>query len=89
MDNVENFVDDILEYTESWDSHLETLRTLLLKLRDSGLTAKPSKCVLSYFQLPFFGHTVGNGELSADPGKVLSIKGCSRPATKKNKYVPF
>ena len=83
IDNVENFVDDILEYTESWDAHIVTLRELLMKLRESGLTAKPSKCALGYFQLPFLGHTVGNGMLSPDPSKIQSIKGCSLPTSKK------
>ena len=31
MEDVENFVDDILEHSETWESHVNTLRALLLK----------------------------------------------------------
>ena len=81
--NVENFVDDILGYNETWPGHLQTLRQVLVRIRESGLTVKPSKCVLGYFQLPFLGHVVGNGQISPDPSKIESIKECARPTSKK------
>lgn len=83
MQNVDNFVDDILEHTETWETHLDILRELFNRLREAGLTVKPSKCILGYFQLPFLGHTIGNGCISPDPGKIESIKECSRPSSKK------
>ena len=72
-----------VEHSETWESHVNTLRALLLKLREASLTAKPSKCKLGYIHLPFLGHRVGRGMLSPDPGKVASIKECSAPTTKK------
>ena len=83
MQNVDNFVGDILEHTETWETHLDILRELFNRLREAGLTVKPSKCILGYFQLPFLGHTIGNGCISPDPGKIESIKECSRRSSKK------
>ena len=83
ISDVENFVDDILEYTQTWSGHLDVLRALFLRLREAGLTVKPSKCIMGFFQLPFLGHTVGKGLISPDPGKIECIKECSRPTTKK------
>ena len=68
MEDVENSVDDILEHSETWESHVNSLRALLLKLREASLTAKLSKCKLGYFYLPFLGHRVSRGMLSPDPG---------------------
>ena len=89
MEDVENFVDDILEHSETWKSHVNTLRALFLKLREASLTAKPSKCKLGYFHLPFLGHRVGRGMLSPDPGKIEGIKECTPPTTKKTSPVLF
>ena len=61
MQNVDNFVDDILEHTETWETYLDILKELFSRLREASLTVKPSKCILVYFQLPFLGHTFRNG----------------------------
>ena len=83
ISDVENFVDDILEYTQTWSGHLDVLRAYFLRLREASLNVKPSKCIMGFFQLPFLGHTVGKGLISPDPGKIECIKECSRPTTKK------
>lgn len=38
MSVVENFLYDILEYTQTWIGHLEVLRALFVRLREAGLT---------------------------------------------------
>lgn len=83
LSDVENFVDDILGHSELWEDHLNMLREVFMRLREAGLTVKPSKCVLGYFQLPFLGHVVGHGQISPDPSKIQSIRECSRPSSKK------
>ena len=83
LSDVENFVDDILGHSESWKGHLNMLREVFMRLREAGLTVKPSKCVLGYLQLPFLGHVVAHGQISPDPSKIQSIRECSRPSCKK------
>ena len=41
---VDAYVDDIVPHTATWDDHMHTLRQVLQKLRQHGLTAKPSEC---------------------------------------------
>lgn len=41
---VENFMDDVLIATETWEEHLTVLHDLLKLLRDAHLTARPTKC---------------------------------------------
>ena len=56
MDNVDNFIDDIIVYTMTFEQHLKVLRELFQRLRDAGLTAKPSKCLIAYSSLNCLWH---------------------------------
>ena len=44
MKQTDNFVDDVISFTDEWMSHLEELRQLFTRVRRAGLTVKPSKC---------------------------------------------
>lgn len=83
LSDVKNFVDDILGHSKLWEGHLNMLREVFMRLSEAGLTVKPSKCVLGYFQQPFLGHVVGYGQISPDPSKIQSNRQCSRPCSKK------
>ena len=38
------YLDDLVIYSCSWENHLQHLRSILDKLQEAGLTAKPMKC---------------------------------------------
>lgn len=83
MDGVTNYLDDILVHTNTWDEHLRVLEELLNRLRQAGLTVRPSKCELGMRVIDFLGHRVGNGHvqpLNDNAGKIASAQ---RPKTKK------
>lgn len=63
MENVDNFIDDITIFTQTFEQHLERLEELFQRLRSAGLTAKPGKCSLAYSSLNCLGHVVGNEQL--------------------------
>ena len=48
-----NYVDDILGHTKRWDDQLVTLRDISTRLRDAGLTLKPSKCLIGFESIAF------------------------------------
>ena len=50
MTNVDNFIDYIIIYTQSFQDHLSVLRQLFLELCAANLTAKPRKCSLFYLR---------------------------------------
>lgn len=83
MENVDNFIDDILVYTKSLDHHFVVLNELFQRLRTAGLTAKPGKCSLAYSNIDCLGHVVGNEELKPDYDKVEAICTAPIPVTKK------
>jgi len=83
LPNVHNYLDDCLVHTESWDEHLVCLKALLTRLREAGLTAKPSKCQMAFSELEFLGHMVGSGKLFPTLDKVEAMRDASPPKTKK------
>ena len=57
--------------------------SVLQTLRESGLTARPSKCFLGFGSLEFLGHVVGEGVIKPLPDKITKITKVARPKTKK------
>jgi hypothetical protein len=83
LENVGNFIDDILIYTRTLDHHFVVFKEVLRRLREASLTAKPSKCSIAYSSLNCLGHIVGDEQLKPDSEKVTVIKQAPRPITKK------
>ncbi|GFO02736.1 reverse transcriptase [Plakobranchus ocellatus] len=80
--NVKNYIDDIVIHNSTWESHLKSLRTVLSKLREAGLTAKPTKCKLANSHVKFLGHKIGSGTLTPTLDKVEAIKNALPPQKK-------
>ena len=80
--NVDNYLDDILVHTKTWEEHVKTIEVVLEKLRESGLTARPSKCAIGYTKLEFLGHTIEGGKLGPKQSTLDKIQGAERPKTK-------
>ena len=86
MDGLEsslNYLDDCLEHTVTWEEHLQGLRQLFTRIREAGLTARPSKCLFGFPELEFMGHMFGNGKMYPTIDKVEAIQMASPPTTKK------
>ncbi len=81
--NVDNYVDDILGHTVSWDAHMSTLRDIFHRIREASLTVRPSKCYIGYGTIDFTGHVVGKGEIRTEEDKVNKIRNATQPTTKK------
>ena len=41
LENMDNYIDDILMHTVTWEEHLEKLNEVLIRLRHANLTMKP------------------------------------------------
>ena len=79
---VDAYADDIVPHTATWDDHMHTLREVLQKLRQHGLTAKPSKCEIGHANLDLLGHVVGGGSIQPQDRKIEKILEISKPETK-------
>ena len=59
------YIDDISIFSLTWDTHIEHLRTVLIRLQSSsGLTLKLPKCLFGAKTCEFFGHKMGAGYIS-------------------------
>ena len=81
--NVDNFIDDILIFTHTFDQHICVLSDVLERLHSANLTARPTKCSLAYQELECLGHIVGDDKLHPHPDKVSAIQKANHPTTKK------
>jgi len=82
MQQTDNFVDDVISFTDGRMQHLQELRELFERVHGAGLTVKPSKCYFGYRQVDFVGHTVGHGSLRTMDDKVERIVQAPVPKTK-------
>jgi hypothetical protein len=79
---VSNFMDDLLLATATWEEHVILLRKVLERLKQAGLTARPSKCHIGFRKLTYLGHTLSEDTLTPDSTKVEQLRNAARPTTK-------
>lgn len=81
LEHTFNYIDDIIVATRTWDAHVSALKQLFERLRQFGLTAKPSKCTFGAPTIDFLGHQVGRDTLRTEDEKVDKILQSTRPRT--------
>ena len=77
------YMDDLVVYSNTWEEHLQHLKSTLQKLQKAGLTAKPSKCQFACAECIYLGHIVGGGQVKPLPSKLQAVENFPRPKTKK------
>ena len=82
-DEVDNFIDDVLITTVDTQEHIKILKAVLTRLRECGLTARPSKCELGSREVSYLGHRIGEGTIRPEEDKMERILQATRPSTKK------
>ncbi len=83
LDDVDSFVDDVEVANFTWSEHLLALRKFFTRMRESGLTAKPSKCLIGYCEMEYVGHDVELDTLKPREAKCSEILAVERPRTKR------
>ncbi|RUS69253.1 hypothetical protein EGW08_022986 [Elysia chlorotica] len=83
MDNVVDYIDDLLVHTKTWEEHLQVLEELFKRLKAANLVARPTKCELGATQVDFLGHCLGRGTVGLQDCNVEKVKDAPRPTTKK------
>lgn len=83
LSNVCFYFDNIFIYSKDWTTHVSTIERVLIRLREHGLTAKPSKCNFGFNNINYLGFNVGNGFLRTLSEKVKILLDFPPPKTKK------
>ena len=78
------YIDDVIVFSKCWENHMQEVRKVLLCLRKTGLTAKPTKCEWGAISMTYLGHTVGKGIVSIPEAKVEAMKNFKKPKTKSD-----
>lgn len=73
MENIENFIYDIIIFIQIFEQLSEILEELFQKLCSAGFTAKPGNCSLAYSSLICLGHVVGNERIRLISDKINTI----------------
>ena len=84
IDNVKTYIDDVIVHTCKWNKLLNLLKCLFKRFRDTGMTVKPSKCVIGARKNDFLGHNVGDGMVGLYNDNVEKIKYADRLQTKRD-----
>ena len=63
MDNVVDYIDDLLVHTKTWEEHVQVLEELFKRLKAANLVARRTKCELGATQVDFLGHRLEGGQL--------------------------
>ncbi|GFN75245.1 Zinc finger protein [Plakobranchus ocellatus] len=83
MDNVVDYIDDLLIHTETWEAHVKTLSELFKRLQEANFTVRPVKCLLGSRTIDFLGHSLGRGAIGLQGENVEKFRNAPRPKTKR------
>ena len=75
-----NYLDDIIIYSENFETHMRLLKKVLKKLEDFGLRVKLSKTNICHKELKFLGRIVSNKGVRVDPDKVKAVMEMKQPS---------
>ena len=76
------YMDDLVIFSDDWESHLIHLRDVLETLKQANLTVKPSKCRFGQTSVSYLGHLVGSGQVKPQKTKIEAIESWPKPETK-------
>ncbi|GFU94739.1 retrovirus-related Pol polyprotein from transposon 297 [Trichonephila clavipes] len=72
-DFVVPYLDDIAIFSDTWESHIKHMETVLQRIKRAKLTIKPSKCKFAQQNVKFLGHIVGQGFRTPTEIKVQAV----------------
>lgn len=79
------FLDDILILRNTFQAHVQNLRSIFERFRLFGLKLKPKKCELFKLEVKFLGRTISKRGIEIGPGYVETVT--SLPVPKNTKEV--
>ena len=81
--NAVHYFDNVLIGTNSWSEQVKSVIEVFRRLRQFGLTARPTKVEAGFKELEFLGHSISEGRLKPTKEKVEKILRLDKPKTKK------
>lgn len=82
LPNVSVHVDDILIHAGSKKEHDETLKAVLKRVKNAGVTLNKDKCVIAVDEIEFLGHKISEHGISVLPERISAIENFPVPENK-------
>ncbi|XP_037615670.1 uncharacterized protein LOC119482245 [Sebastes umbrosus] len=83
VSNCRAYLDDIVVYTDDWESHKATLREVFCRLSAASLTLNLAKCDFGKGTVLYLGQQVGQGRVRPADAKVAAIAAFPVPTTRR------
>ncbi|CAJ0958267.1 unnamed protein product [Ranitomeya imitator] len=85
------YLDDILVFSDDWESHVKQVRMVFQVLRADSLFVKGSKCLFGVQKVSFLGFIFSPSTIEMDPVKVQAIYDWTQPTSVKSlqKFLGF
>lgn len=85
------YLDDIIIFSDSFDTHLERLDAVFQRLHTYNLKLKASKCEFFKREVTYLGHVVSEEGIKTDPEKIRALKDWPVPKSVKDvrKFLGF
>jgi hypothetical protein len=77
------YLDDVIVFSSTFESHLIRLRNVFQKIRKAGLKLQPHKCHFAQLQVSYLGHTISASGVLPDDSKINTISSYSSPTNEK------
>ena len=77
------YLDDIIVFSKTFDTHLARLEEVIDRIGAAGLKLSPKKCHLFQSEVVFLGHVVNKDGISTDPAKIQTVKDWPQPKSVK------
>ena len=78
------YVDDVIVMGRSFQEHLHNLRQVFGRVREAGLTLKPTKCEFFQTKVFYLGHVIAREGISTDPAKIDKVAKWPTPQTERD-----
>ena len=79
LQDVLNYVDDIIVYSNTFEEHVKHLDAVLGKLTTAGCTINIDKCNFCKQEIKFLGHFVSDKKVKVDPERISAISNYPAP----------
>ena len=83
------YINDLIIFSETFEDHIQHLRTVLQRLQERGLTLKPGRCFLTGNSCCFLGHVVGEGQIRPLEAKVKVVANSPLPLKKRYESISW
>ncbi|KAK7926200.1 hypothetical protein WMY93_008510 [Mugilogobius chulae] len=83
VSNCNVYLDDIVVYSDTWASHVNTLKEVFKRLSGANLTLNLAKCEFGRATVTYLGKVVGHGHVRPVTAKVEAVLSYPAPRTRR------